>query len=45
MKKKKYEKPSLEVIVLNERPRFLAGSSDDGYGGFNTVPPGFIPLP
>ena len=44
MKKKKYEKPSLEVIVLNERPRFLAGSSD-GDGGFYSYGPGpVLPL-
>lgn len=26
MKKKKYEKPSLEVVVLNQKPTLLAGS-------------------
>ena len=27
MKKKKYEKPSLEVVVLKQQPTLLAGSS------------------
>lgn len=27
MKKKKYEKPSLEVVVLNQKPTLLAGSN------------------
>ena len=26
MKKKHYEKPSLEVVVLNQKPTLLAGS-------------------
>ena len=26
MKKKKYEKPSLEVVVLKQKPTLLAGS-------------------
>lgn len=26
MKKKQYEKPSLEVVVLNQQPALLAGS-------------------
>jgi len=26
MKKKKYEKPSFEVVVLNQKPTLLAGS-------------------
>ena len=38
MKKKQYEKPSVEVVVLNQKPTLLAGSavtksaSIDGYG-------------
>ena len=27
MKKKKYEKPSLEVVVLKQQPTLLAGSN------------------
>ena len=27
MKKKHYEKPSLEVVVLNQKPTLLAGSA------------------
>ena len=27
MKKKKYEKPSLEVVVLKQQPQLLAGSN------------------
>ena len=30
MKKKKYEKPSLEVVVLKQQPTLLAGSQLDG---------------
>lgn len=26
MKKKKYEKPSIEVVVINKQPQLLAGS-------------------
>lgn len=26
MKRKKYEKPSVEVVVLNQKPTLLAGS-------------------
>ena len=31
MKKKQYEKPSLEVVVLKQQPQLLAGS--DGQAG------------
>lgn len=27
MKKKEYEKPSLEVVVMNQKPTLLAGST------------------
>ena len=27
MKKKKYEKPSFEVVVMNQQPTLLAGSN------------------
>jgi hypothetical protein len=27
MKKKQYEKPSVEVVVLNQKPTLLAGSN------------------
>ena len=30
MKKKEYEKPSLEVVVLKHQPQLLAGSQLDG---------------
>lgn len=28
MKKKQYEKPSIEVVVLNQKPTLLAGSGN-----------------
>ena len=28
MKKRKYEKPSLEVVVLKQQPQLLAGSNN-----------------
>ena len=28
--KKKYEKPSVEVVVLKQQPQLLAGSNGDG---------------
>ena len=30
MKKKKYEKPSLEVVVLNQKPTLLQASVNSG---------------
>ena len=38
MKKKKYEKPSIEVVVINKQPQLLAGSGEPfsgsaGFGG------------
>lgn len=45
MKKKKYEKPSMEVYVINQPAQILAGS-ETGYGGFDsTTNPGFQDLP
>ena len=34
MKKKKYEKPSLEVVVLNQKPTLLAGSNPPNQASF-----------
>ena len=42
MKKKKYEKPSLEVVVLNQKPTLLAGS---GLGDPSDYPNGGDPFP
>ena len=46
MKKKEYEKPSLEVVVLNQKPTLLAGSGlndptdyPDGGDPFNPSTP------
>ena len=30
-KKKKYEKPSMQVFELKQQPQILAGSNGDGY--------------
>ena len=48
MKKKKYEKPSIEVVVINKQPQLLAGSSVTsfpGTAGFNSAEPTFEDLP
>lgn len=36
MKKKNYEKPSMQMVVINKHPQLLAGSdkSVSGLGGF-----------
>lgn len=44
MKKKKYEKPSMEVVLFSAQPCILAGSST-GNGGFGSYYPDYEPLP
>lgn len=35
MKKKNYEKPSMQMVVINKHPQLLAGSDKvSGLGGF-----------
>ena len=39
MKKKNYEKPSMQMVVINKHPQLLAGSGSkgvNGYAGFNS---------
>ena len=38
MKKKNYEKPSMQMVVINKHPQLLAGSGKgiNGYAGFNS---------
>ena len=37
MKKKNYEKPSMQMVVINKHPQLLAGSDKvSGLGGFNS---------
>ena len=38
MKKKKYEKPSLEVVVLKQQPTLLAGSTGMEDPIWNDIP-------
>ena len=38
MKKKKYEKPSLEVVVMKQQPQLLAGSTGMQDPLWNDIP-------
>ena len=33
MKKKNYEKPSMQMVVINKHPQLLAGSGSKGVNG------------
>lgn len=34
MKKKNYEKPSMQMVVINKHPQLLAGSGSKGVSGY-----------